>query len=60
MSAIWSDALDAIKAVKSYQAGAIYMEGSVNGVESYFNTFSKCSSSEDGGIFYIVKSKLDE
>lgn len=36
------------------------MENSDLGVVSSRNLFSQCSSSEDGGIFYIVSSYLQE
>lgn len=44
-SALWTDAIAAIIASKSYQAGAIYMENSLKGVVSSNNLYSKCSSS---------------
>jgi hypothetical protein len=44
-TALWSDALNAVNAVKSYQAGAIYMEASDLGVISNLNTYDMCSSS---------------
>jgi hypothetical protein len=57
-TANWADAVAAVNSVNSYRAGSIYMENSVIGVISNTNTFSNCNLAQDGGIYYIVNSKL--
>jgi len=57
-TANWVDVVAAVNAVKSYRAGSIYMENSLNGVISNTNTFTNCNLAQDGGIYYIVNSKL--
>lgn len=57
-TANWADVLAAVNSVMSYRAGSIYMENSLMGVVSNNNNFEKCSLAEDGGIYYLVKSKV--
>lgn len=59
-TALMSDAMAAVtaKPLASYRAGAIYMENSVPGIISTNNLFEKCTTAQDGGIFYIVETKL--
>lgn len=59
-TALMSDAMAAVtaKPLASYRAGAIYMENSVSGIVSAKNVYEKCTTAQDGGIFYIVETKL--
>ncbi len=61
-TALMSDAMNAVtaKPLASYRAGAIYMENSVPGIVSTNNIYEKCTTSQDGGIFYIVETKLTD